>query len=379
MRVRVRYLFDWKFLFIAVAAFLLAAPSRLIAEETQAEISFGLHSTEDPATQKPKWEPFFAAMSKATGLKVKGYYAADYETVIDAMAENKVQIAWYGNKSGMEAVDRAGGEVFAQAANKDGASGYYSHLIVRNDSPLNSLEDVLKCDKSLDFGIGDPNSTSGFLVPTTYIFAAENIDPKTCFRSIHSANHQGNAVAVVEKKVDFATNNSEDLQRLAKSMPDVRKQLRIIWTSPLIPLDPLVWRKDLEPSVKVKLYNFFLSYGRFGTAEENAAAREILGKLLWAPFHPSSNSQLVTVRMLEATKKLVAIRDNEKLPMREKAKQMADTIAKISQLGDQRSKLANDPVQKQVDLFIAAERAGDDGTMKKTIEAFAEAYSTGHY
>ena len=49
---------------------------------------------------------------------------------------------------------------------------------MHKDSPFQKLDDVLKCDKSLDFGIGDPNSTSGFLVPTTFIFSAKNIDPK---------------------------------------------------------------------------------------------------------------------------------------------------------------------------------------------------------
>src|SRR6516162_4947372 len=76
------------------------------------------------------------------------------------------------------------------ASSPDGNDGYYSHIIVHKDSPFAKVEDILKCDKSLDFGIGDPNSTSGFLVPTAYIFAARNIDPKTCFKTVRNANHQ---------------------------------------------------------------------------------------------------------------------------------------------------------------------------------------------
>jgi phosphonate transport system substrate-binding protein len=103
----------------------------------------------------------------------------------------------------------------------------------------------------MDFGIGDPNSTSGFLVPMSYIFAADNIDPKTCFKIVRNASHQANAMAVANKQVGAATNNSEDLQRVAATAPAAREQIRIIWTSPLIPLDPLVWRKDLDPAVKM--------------------------------------------------------------------------------------------------------------------------------
>ena len=117
-------------------------------------------------------------MAKKTGLKVKGFFASDYAGVIEGMRFKKVQLAWFGNKSAMEAVDRADGEVFAQTVDKDGNPGYWSHIIVHKDSPFQKLEDVLKCDKTLDFGIGDPNSTSGFLVPTTFVFSATQHRPE---------------------------------------------------------------------------------------------------------------------------------------------------------------------------------------------------------
>ena len=62
-------------------------------------------------------------MSKADRPKVNAFYATDYAGVIEAMRFNKVQVAWFGNKSGMEAVDRAKGEVFAQVVAKDGNDG----------------------------------------------------------------------------------------------------------------------------------------------------------------------------------------------------------------------------------------------------------------
>src|SRR5262249_8258678 len=159
----------------ALAALVLAGGLAAARAESPAEINFGVISTEASMNQKKNWEPFVEAMSKATGLRVKAFYATDYAGVIEAMRFNKVHVAWFGNKSGMEAVDRANGEVFAQVVAKDGSTGYYSHVIVRADSPYGKLDDLLKCDKTLNFGIGDPNSTSGFLVPTSYIFAARDI------------------------------------------------------------------------------------------------------------------------------------------------------------------------------------------------------------
>src|SRR5690606_24846313 len=126
---------------------------------------------------------------KSIGIKVKGFYATDYTGIIEAQRFNKVQIAWYGNKSAIDAVDRAGGEVFAQFIDLDGTPGYYSYIITHRDSGIQSLEQMLKNGKRLSFGIGDPQSTSGTLVPSYYVFTLNNLDPKTTFKVVRSANH----------------------------------------------------------------------------------------------------------------------------------------------------------------------------------------------
>src|SRR5262249_25013063 len=153
---------------------------------------------------------------------------------------------------------------------------YYSHIIVHADSPFGKLDDILKCDKSLSFSIGDPNSTSGFLVPTSYICADRELDPKNFFEALRDASPEAHVLAVAHERVDASTNNSENLQRFEHTAPDGRKQIKIIWTSPIIPLDPLVWRKDLDAGLKAKLYTFLLSYGRSGSEAEIKAARQVL-------------------------------------------------------------------------------------------------------
>src|SRR5262249_30656219 len=121
------------FLTCATAALAIGASAVVAAGQTPTEINFGVISTEASMNQKKNWEPFLQAMSKATGFKVNGFYATDYAGVIEAMRFNKIQVAWYGNKSGMEAVDRANGEVFAHIVSRDGSVGYYSHIIVHKD------------------------------------------------------------------------------------------------------------------------------------------------------------------------------------------------------------------------------------------------------
>jgi phosphonate transport system substrate-binding protein len=366
------------FLRCAAAGLALGASGLGVGAQTPTEINFGVISTEASMNQKKNWEPFLQEMSKATGFKVNGMYATDYAGVIEAMRFKKVQLAWFGNKSGMEAVDRANGEVFARVVARDGSVGYYSHIIVHKDSPFAKLEDILKCDKSLDFGIGDPNSTSGFLVPTAYIFAAHNIDPKTCFRTVRNANHQANAMAVANKQVAAATNNSEDLQRVAAAAPDARSQIKIIWTSPLIPLDPLVWRKDLDPAVKAKLYTFLMSYGRIGSDEEIKGAKATLANLIWSPFQPSSDNQLLPIRILEANKSLMKVQGDEKLSQEEKSREIAAIRAEIAALEEREKKTDGDDFQRRAAAFLEADKAGRQDELKKMIADLAAGNSGTH-
>src|SRR5262245_29369894 len=366
------------FLTCAATAITVAASALTAAAQAPAEINFGVISTEASMNQKKNWEPFLQAMSKAVGIKVNGFYATDYAGVIEAMRFNKIHVAWYGNKSGMEAVDRANGEVFAQTTGRDGSIGYYSHIIAHKDSPLTKIEDILKCDKSLDFGIGDPNSTSGFLVPTAYIFAARNVDPKSCFKTVRNANHQANAMAVANKQVAAATNNSEDLQRVATSSPAAREQIKVIWTSPLIPLDPLVWRKDLDPAVKTKVYTFLLGYGRIGADDEIKTAKGILADLVWSPFRPSSDNQLIPIRVLEANKNLMKVQGDDKLSADEKSKQVAAIRAEIAKLEEMQKKAETDQFQKRVAAFVETDKTGNQDDLKKMIAEFAAGTATTH-
>lgn len=284
------------------------------------DINFGIISTESSQNLKADWQPLLDDMAKQTGFKVTAFFAPDYAGVIEAMRFNKVHVAWYGNKSAIEAVDRASGEVFAQMVNADGTDGYYSHLIVHKDSPIKSLDDVLKNGKSYSFGNGDPNSTSGFVVPSFYVFAKNKIDPRTHFKIVRSANHETNALAVANQQVDVATNNSENLDKIAQKFPEKRKDIRVIWTSPLIALDPLVMRKDLPEATKAKIKNFLFAYGKADPREKAVLVK--ISKL--SGFKPSSNAQLLPIRQLDLFGKRNKIESDTALSEADKMAKLAE-------------------------------------------------------
>mgnify|MGYP000732673020 CR=1 FL=1 len=315
---------------IAAATLAAMAAGPALAQDLK-EINFGIISTESSTNLKQDWTPILEDMAKKTGMKVNAFFAPDYAGVIEGMRFNKVHVAWFGNKSAMEAVDRASGEVFAQMVNADGSQGYYSHLIVHRDSPLKSLDDVIKSGKTLSFGNGDPNSTSGFLVPSYYVFAVNNLDPKAVFRIVRSANHEANALAVANKQVDVATNNSENLEKIGERFPEKHKEIRVIWTSPLIPLDPLVMRKDMPEAVKAKIRNFFHTYGQGGQREKDALMK--LSKL--SMFKESSNRQLIPIRQLELYREKTKIEADAGMPAADKQAKVADLNRRLAELNQQ--------------------------------------------
>ncbi|MDI1235986.1 MAG: phosphonate ABC transporter substrate-binding protein [Polaromonas sp.] len=316
-----------KKLLTGLAATALVALAPVHAQDLK-EINFGIISTESSQNLKSDWQPLLEDMAKKTGYKVNAFFAPDYAGIIEGMRFGKVHVAWFGNKSAMEAVDRAGGEIFAQMVNADGTQGYYSHLIVHKDSPLKSLDDVLKNAKNLSFGNGDPNSTSGFLVPSYYVFAQNKIDAKTAFKVSRGANHESNALAVANKQVDVATNNSENLDKIKDRLPEKFKDIRVVWTSPLIPLDPLVMRKDLPEASKQKLKDFFYGYGKGGQQEKDVLMK--ISKL--SAFKPSTNAQLIPIRQLELFKERNKFEADASLPAADKQAKVAEIDRKLAEL-----------------------------------------------
>lgn len=310
------------------AGLVLSSPLR--AEP--AEINFGIISTEASAALKQQWAPILNDMEARTGLKVKPFFASDYAGIIEGMRFNKVQVAYYGNKSAMEAVDRAEGEVFAQATMANGQPGYFSLLIVNKDSDIHSLDDILKNPGKYNFANGDPNSTSGFLVPGYYVFGQNHIDPKTHFKRVVTGSHESNIMAVLNKQVDVATNNTTDLERVSAHLGDKAKEIRTVWTSPLIPADPLVWRKDLSADIKKRIADFFFSYGKTGSAADQERERKNLEVLTFSGFKPSNDDQLLPIRQLELFKTRVKVEADAQLAPADKTAQLADIDAKLAEL-----------------------------------------------
>lgn len=297
-----------------------------------AEIEFGIISTESQENLKPLWEPFLDAMEAEIGRPVTGFYATDYAGVIEAMGAGKLQLAWYGGKSYVTAAERANAEAFAQTVNSDGTQGYYSYLITNVDNPIlqeinveqgNGDQYVVENASELTFAFNDPESTSGFLVPSYYVFAQNGVNPNEAFEElIFAGSHEATAQAVANNQVDVATNNSESLARLEESDPAARENVEIIWTSPIIPSDPIAYRNDLPDCLKEDIRNFFYTYN-------DAAVLEPLG---WSKFVEANDAGWNTIRELEIAKQVLEVQNDANLSEADKQTQLDELNQKLEAL-----------------------------------------------
>lgn len=296
------------------------------------EIEFAVLNTESQENLKSAWTPLFEEMEAALERPVKGFYAADYAGIVEGMGAGKIQAAWYGVNSYIEAADRAGAEAFAQTVQLDGEEGYYSYLITHKDNPMladidveagSGHEYVVANGKELTFAFNDINSTSGFLVPTYYVFAQQGVKAEEVFENVvFAGNHETTALAVAENQIDVATNNSHYLSRLAETNPEALDNIEIIWTSPIIPNDPLAYYEDLPDCLKTAMQDFFVNY-------DNA---DVLAELKWQEFIAAEDSAWDTIRELKIAKEILEVEGNDRLKEDEKQSQLQALNQKLEAL-----------------------------------------------
>jgi phosphonate transport system substrate-binding protein len=294
------------------------------------QVTFSILSAESQQSMQPLWQPLIDDMSKQLGVPVKPFFASNYTALIEAMRFKQIQAGWFSALPALEAVRRADGEVLGRVVDAGGDASYTSVLIVKKGSGI-TLDDVLKCGKRYTFGIGDAKSTSGTLAPMAYLFTPRRIVPADCFKAVRSANHQANVFAVANGVLDVATNNSVGLVFAARENPEVAEKLEVIWRSPPLPESSIVARKDLDPAIKEKMRQFFLTYGQ-GTGPEAEKQRAVLKNLAYGGFRPADNSYLDPILEMESAEDLAdARRSGDKARIAAAEKAFEEVRAKAAQ------------------------------------------------
>lgn len=269
-------------------------------------ITFSILSAQGEASAGPLWRPLLDDMARAVGVPVEPHFASNYAALIEDMKQGRTQAAWFSAQPAIAAMDTAGAEMIARTVDLEGADSYRSTLIVKKGSGL-TLEDVLACGQRFRFGAGDPQSTSGTLVPMTFLFNPRGIQPEVCFRTVRPGNHETNAFEVAAGVLDVATSNSVTAGELRRRNPAIADQIEEIWRSPPIPEGGILVRGDLDPALKEKIRSFFLTYGQ-GSGVEVERQRRTLAALNYSRFSAVEDDYLDPVRELIADQALAAAR-----------------------------------------------------------------------
>ena len=223
------------------------------------QVRMGVPAGEEDSAILGTWNRYQSYLESITGLPTKLYRASDYNGIIQALASGQVDIGQLGPAAYASLDAQIGAKVAPILIQKspEGATGYYSSILVRADSGYHSLADL----KGKTIGYVDFNSTSGYLYPRWKLHE-QGIDADTFFSKsaitgghtqgvLALANRQFDAVAVLESggtpKTGFTTGAIYELARRGLIK---REDFRIIWTAGPIPNSPILVRTDTSQAFR---------------------------------------------------------------------------------------------------------------------------------
>lgn len=235
---------------------------------------------EAPTELQRKFKPLGKYLAKQTGMKVEFVPVTDYAAVVEALAAKKLDLAWLGGFTFVQAKLRTNGAVIPIAQRAEDQK-FMSRFIVPADSAAQSLADL----KGKTFVFGSPSSTSGHLMPR-YFLRQAGIDPEKDFKNIaFSGAHDATVAFVAGGKAEAGVLNASVWDKLVETRSPNALKVKILATTP--PYFDYNWtvRGDLDPRLVKKLTEAFLKLD-----PGNPAHKEILALQRASRFIPTRAS-----------------------------------------------------------------------------------------
>ncbi|MDP3258004.1 phosphonate ABC transporter substrate-binding protein [Bosea sp. (in: a-proteobacteria)] len=241
------------------------------------------------------------------GVPTKIFTPADYDGVIQGLLGGTIDMAWLGASAYAKTylTDPEAVDVVLVKTNLDGSFAYHSIGIARADSGIKSLADM----KGKVFGFGDPNSTSGYLIPSVEIpmETGASMENGAYFGEVRfTGGHEQTIVAVANGDVDAGVTwadgqgdwadgyNSGALRKAVDSGLVDMNDLVEIWKSKPIPEGPIVLRRALPAEVKTKMVEFLSGlHAKDQQCAYNMAAGETAG---FAPITHDAYQTMIDLR-----------------------------------------------------------------------------------
>lgn len=237
-----------------------------------ATLRIGMIPDANPSRLVRESEPLVAYLEQQTGAKVNLTVPLNYAAVVEALVAGKLDFAYLGGFTYVQARKRAGVVPLVQrTVDRD----FHSLFITRADSGISSLADL----KGRTFAFGDVNSTSGRLMPS-YFLRANGLPPGSTFKSfIFSGGHDATALAVANGKVDAGALDETWYRKLLEKGVIDGKKVKVFWTTPGFADYVWVAGKNLDPGLQKKLKEAYLRLDA-----KNPADRKLLDLLRGEKF-----------------------------------------------------------------------------------------------
>lgn len=206
----------------------------------------------------------------------------DYNGVVEAMNYGQVDMAYFGPLTYIIAHHESGAKAIL-TQNVDGKPFYYSYIITHKDQPWSSLDELLEDPKQVSFAFGDPNSTSGSLIPGIELKdRGVYTDPQVHkFMDVRfTGSHDVTALAVENKTVDAGAIDSAIYDILVTQERIDPEQIKVIWQSQELFQYPWAVEKNTDQTTIERLQKAFLAIkdpvilDAFGASDFTIAADE---------------------------------------------------------------------------------------------------------
>ncbi len=215
---------------------------------------------------RDKFSPLLKTIEDITGFNITFSEAANYDDAVNRLVSGNAQIGWLGQSSFLEAQKKANLEPLAVAANDtENESVYRTVFITKNDSPIESLEDI----KGKHLLLTQKGSTSGDLMPR-HILARIGLNPEieNNFSKITYAGSQEEAAKkILQTQGDVAALSEINLIELLEDKNLSKENIKVIYKSKPIPGAPFVCQKSLPDAIKSKLKSAFLEAHKHGSID----------------------------------------------------------------------------------------------------------------
>jgi phosphonate transport system substrate-binding protein len=183
---------------------------------------------EEAATEQVrKFTPLASYLEKALGVKVEFTPVSDYPAAVETLVNKKVDLVWFGGFTFVQANLRSGGKVVPLAQREEDTK-FQSVFIAKTDSGIKSLADM----KGKQISFGSQSSTSGHLMPRSFLLQA-NINPEKDFRRVaYSGAHDATIASVVSGKVDAAALDITVWKKFVNENKVDTKAVDVFYTTP---------------------------------------------------------------------------------------------------------------------------------------------------